>query len=170
MEEYRDYTASHWLVYPPIEELSIVKKLKERADFKIMDNITFNATFNSINEKILTPVILINGNIGDKVIGMWDTGANICSISRHTAKRLHLEIKETRGSIKTGNGIKSGIELTTVDFLQPDGSTTNVRCDIIGDDEPFDFVVSMEIISLGNFSIKATPAGGFSFTFEYPPK
>lgn len=165
MKEIRDYTCSHRLIYPSLATLERILEIEKHTDNKSMDAIKIDSNFESFEENIFTSVLLVNENVSNRVIGFWDTGANICSISRHSVKRLHLETKKSKGKIKTANGIKTEVEITTVGFVMPNGNVINVQCDVMGDDEPFDFVIGMNVIKHGTFTIKPT-ANGYNFKFE----
>lgn len=107
--------------------------------------------------RVITPVRLINPKAGREVLtdAYWETGTETSSILKKTADYLRLPVLMDRCNMKGLGGKISGRSLLTVAL------PGDVRRGIIveafevvelpGD---FDFVIGMDIISKGDFSIR----------------
>lgn len=107
--------------------------------------------------RVITPVRLINPNAGREVLtdAYWDTGAETSSILKMTAEYLRLPVMIDRCHMNGLGGKVEGRSLLTVAL--PGDARRGIIVEafeaetIPGD---FDFIIGMDIISKGDFSIR----------------
>lgn len=107
--------------------------------------------------RVITPVRLINPNAGREVLtdAYWDTGAETSSILMMTAEYLRLPVMIDRCHMNGLGGKVEGRSLLTVAL--PGDARRGIIVEafeaetIPGD---FDFIIGMDIISKGDFSIR----------------
>ena len=107
--------------------------------------------------RVITPVRLINPNAGREVLtdAYWDTGAETSSILKMTAEYLRRPVMIDRCHMNGLGGKVEGRSLLTVAL--PGDARRGIIVEafeaetIPGD---FDFIIGMDIISKGDFSIR----------------
>lgn len=106
--------------------------------------------------RVITPVRLINPKAGREVLtdAYWDTGAETSSILKMTADYLCLPVLMDRCSMNSLGGKVGGRSLLTVAL--PGDARRGIIVEAFEAKElpgDFDFIIGMDIISKGNFSI-----------------
>jgi len=102
-----------------------------------------------------------------KAKALWDTGAMMSAITPETAKNLNL-VSYDRIKVK---GIKDEITLAGIARViiklpdMPEIKSDVLICSLVKD---IDFLIGMDIIQLGDFSI-SNSGGKTLFTFAMPP-
>jgi len=120
-----------------------------------MNISVFTLKYKSIVRSLLTP-LSIKSCLGKEFIdvkGLWDTGANHSCISEVLAKKLNL-IPTGMRAIKTPSG--ESIQSTyCVDLYLPNKIFIKGLpvCDSKINNQGFDILIGMDVISMGDFSI-----------------
>ncbi len=107
--------------------------------------------------RVITPVRLMNPNAGREVLtnAYWDTGAETSSILKMTADYLRLPVLTDRCSMSGLGGKVSGRSLLTVALPGDVRRGIIVEAFEVGElPGDFDFIIGMDIISKGDFSIR----------------
>ncbi len=128
----------------------------------------FLKKYNVIKNRITFDVILENNNIKENIICLWDTGAEICCISKRLIKKLNLQ-KRGSHTIHTPSGSKL-VDIYSVNILLPNYVILKnhlVYESEIGD-SGFDILIGMDIISKCDFTLSNKDQTIFSF--RMPPK
>lgn len=107
--------------------------------------------------RVITPVRLMNPNAGREVLtdAYWDTGAETSSILKMTADYLRLPVLTDRCRMSGLGGKVSGRSLLTVALPGDVRRGIIVEAFEVGElPGDFDFIIGMDIISKGDFSIR----------------
>ncbi|MHC6204130.1 retropepsin-like aspartic protease [Breznakiellaceae bacterium SP9] len=141
-----------------------------------MESQAFTIRENDKIESIITPVTVQQSiafcqyfNIQTKQIeacAMWDTGANGSCISRGLAQKLNLKSIEIR-KVEGIHGIKKSNVYITDSMLPNKLTVANVRVTEYLDNDDFDIIIGMDIITLGDFSL-SNDKGKSVFSFRLP--
>lgn len=124
------------------------------------------------SKRIVTPIRLINTISRREVLAdaLWDTGAEVSAISTDTATYLQLPITVQRNSVQGVGGKTKGRAVLTIAMPGNCGQATIV--------EAFEanhlpshiaFIIGMDIISQGDFSLTVTN-GTMELRFAFGPK
>lgn len=127
---------------------------------------TVTMTYPSIQERIVTPVVVQSHKEIIKVNALWDTGSNRTYISNALANTLKLQSKGNKTTITSGGDIESNLYNITLylnDFIcfsvcAPSYPNTVLNSDV---------VIGMDIIGQGDFAI-TNKNGNTIFTFRTP--
>lgn len=134
---------------------------------------------NGVFKEIKIPVQVLTSSAEQKIIGtpikigsamaLWDTGATMSGITKRLANMLGLE-PFSMTSITTAGGVVSDVPVYKIDFILSNensfGFPNNVSLDVennvhffninvteLPNNNSFDFLVGMDVITLGDFSI-----------------
>lgn len=130
-------------------------------------NTTFFTQTLSSTRRIITPIRLINTISRKEILtdALWDTGAEVSCIQPLTAEYLQLPVSRANNSVK---GI-GGRALLTIAMPGNCGQATII--DAFESDqlpEDVEFVIGMDIISQGNFSL-TVEGGQMTLNFAFGP-
>jgi len=101
-----------------------------------------------------------------KVKALWDTGATNCVITKQTAIKVGLKpFTKTKVFHAKGESIENVYKLN---LYLPNGiALSNINATECEDAERFGFIIGMNVINLGDFSI-TNVAGNTVFSFRFP--
>lgn len=134
----------------------------------------FTQTLSS-TRRIITPIRLINTISRKEILtdALWDTGAEVSCIHPLTAECLQLPVSRANNSVKgiggRVSGRVSGRALLTIAMPGNCGQATII--DAFESDqlpEDVEFVIGMDIISQGNFSL-TVEGGKMTLNFAFGP-
>jgi predicted aspartyl protease len=114
--------------------------------------------FGAISRIIHSPIEVHNTvtGISEKTIGIWDTGATGSAITKSLAKKLGL-VQSGQTRVKGVHGYKDGIPVYPVKIVLNNQNVTFVlpvtECDELTDNSVAGFLIGMDVISKGDFSI-----------------
>ena len=125
--------------------------------------------FKECVDRIITDVIISNNegrNLPCKAL--WDTGATYCGLTQRFIDELHLSPVETDVDMATSGGtVKTDVYLTGLSI--PNAASLSGLKTIRQEVDDCDFVIGMNFISQGDFSIKNVN-GKTVVSFTYPPQ
>lgn len=126
--------------------------------------------------RLHTPITVVNITESDelaaaKVNAMWDTGAEVCMMSRELAKFLKINFKkEIHGHGMFGEGV-SAIGMAYVSLVSDGGlvDTYVAVVDSVSPTDEYSFIIGMDFIRKGCLAISSTPLSTtLSFTIPSP--
>lgn len=128
---------------------------------------SFTVEYSAIENKLITPIMLIGNGQETKAIALWDTGATRSCISQEIATKLGLA---TTGFqlIQTPSG-SSKVNIYCLDMILPN----NVKvsgipvCGTEIGKQGFDVLIGMDIITHGDFQVSNFD-GKTMFGFRFP--
>lgn len=139
----------------------------------------FNKSFSAIVDQLITPVKIVPVSVAnDKTPGapvefraLWDTGATVTCVSLKVRDKLTL-LPAKPNTTSTLSGFIGGAsaDLTYVHIFPSDDMELEL-CSVYMadfDDEEFDIIIGMDIISTGDFAV-CNADGKTSFSFAVPP-
>lgn len=143
-----------------------IKNLQE-----MEQNTTFFTQTLPSTRRIITPIRLINTISRKEILtdALWDTGAEVSCIHPLTAEYLQLPVSRANNSVKGIGGRVSGRALLTIAMPGNCGQATII--DAFESDqlpEDVEFVIGMDIISQGNFSL-TVEGGKMTLNFAFGP-
>lgn len=127
---------------------------------------TVTITYPSVQERIITPVIVQSHKKIVKVNALWDTGSNRTYISNSLANKLRLQNEGTKTTITSGGEINSSLYNITLhlnDFMSYYICVASYPNTVLN----ADIVIGMDIINQGDFAITNTN-GHTTFSFRTP--
>lgn len=134
-------------------------------------DITIFTQILSSSGRIVTPIRLINTISRKEVLtdALWDTGAEVSCIRPLTAEYLQLPVSRANNSVQGVGGCVSGRALLTIAMPGNCGQATIIEA-FESDQLPegVEFVIGMDIISQGNFSL-AVKDGQMTLNFAFGP-
>ncbi|WP_289862294.1 aspartyl protease family protein [uncultured Duncaniella sp.] len=127
-------------------------------------------------DKLYTPITVVNISKGNELVaatvnGMWDTGADICLMSRRLAEALLIDFDKTIPAAGILGDDKVKIGMTRVALLS-NGETIDTYVAIVDSVSPtnkYSFVIGMDFIRKGALAISSTSlTTTLSFTIPSP--
>lgn len=126
--------------------------------------------------KLYTPITVVNISDGGELVAatvnaMWDTGADVCLISRRLAEALLIDFTKTIPAEGVLGRDKVAIGITRVALLS-NGETIDTYAAIVDSVSPnnlYSFVIGMDFIRKGALAISSTSlTTTLSFTIPSP--
>lgn len=143
---------------------------------KIYKPFAITATALGHPAKLYTPITVLNVSKGNELVAatvnaMWDTGADLCLMSRKLAEALHVDFKD----IIPANGVLGGddvaIGITRIALLS-NGETIDTYAaivDSVSATNQYSFIIGMDFIRKGTLAISSTSLSTtLSFTIPSP--
>lgn len=127
-------------------------------------------------KKLYTPITVVNITKGDelvaaKVNAMWDTGAELCLMSRKLADALLIDFKKIIPAEGVLGGDDVAVGITRVALLS-NGETIDTYAAIVDNISPtgqYSFIIGMDFIRKGALAISSTSLSTtLSFTIPSP--
>lgn len=127
-------------------------------------------------DKLYTPITVVNISKSNELVaatvnGMWDTGADICLMSRRLAEALLIDFDKTVPAAGILGDDKVKIGMTRVALLS-NGETIDTYVAIVDSVSPtnkYSFVIGMDFIRKGALAISSTSlTTTLSFTIPSP--
>lgn len=126
--------------------------------------------------KLYTPITVVNITGDNELVAatvnaMWDTGADLCLMSRKLAEALHVDFKETIPANGLLGGDNVGVGMTRVALLS-NGETIDTYAAIVesvSSTDKYSFIIGMDFISKGALAICSdSMSTTLSFTIPSP--
>jgi hypothetical protein len=141
-----------------------------------MDSLAIDFTIPSETERIINEIVVFQGGAWSRnrqaaephqsFHALWDTGSTTCCISNAAA--IGMGLKQTGEGNLVGSQGETTNPIYMLDILLSDGTLLgNVPAAGITTSSSFDFIIGMNIIKLGYFTL-APENTGTHFTFTLP--
>ena len=127
----------------------------------------FTTKSDSIRDRLINIIDIVYGQKSMKATALWDTGANVCCISKSVAEALEM-VSTGRKRIQTPSGT-SIYKTYLVDLILPNHvEIKDVEvCESEIGDQGLGLLVGMNIITMGDFSV-TNHNGKTVFSFRVP--
>lgn len=115
-------------------------------------------------KKLHTPIVVANfqaeddGIIAARVNAMWDTGADVCLISRSLASLLGIDFRKIIRAESVTGPVSSAIGYTHISLVS-NGDVIPVLTEIVEEASPtgdYSFIIGMDLISRGTLAVTSS--------------